>query len=520
MVKGPARPRAALPVGMAPLAAAVLLLVAPPSHADWRVLPSFTLTETWTDNVTLQRDELADSQWITEYLPSIAVVGSGRRFKVAASSQWRHFDYRNARQANTVDSMHEYAFSGQGELAEDLLFIEAAASSSPQAISAFGPQPYNNLYSLGNRTQIKTWRVSPHLEQRLGRAAHLSLRYARDSVDAGERNRFGSSTGDSFSASLNSGPGFRTLDWGLSFMRQNLENELAGPSSTTIIGSNLRYALNPRFALTATAGYDRYDYQSLGGRTAGRNWSTGFDWQPSLRTALKASLGRHYFGNTGALDASHRSRHTVWKITYDDAVTTTRSQFLLPSTIDTTAMLDALFKTLIPDPVLRQQAVAAYIRDTGLPPSLADNVNYLSNRYLRQKRLQASAGFSMARTTAVLTLFRTERIALSSQQSDSGLLGSQLSSLNDNIEQLGTSLSYGYRLNSRSNLSASAMASRNRSLSTGFEDSSRQFRIGLTRQVGKHLRAAVEVRHQRGGVGINAGEFRENAVSASLAAQL
>lgn len=504
---------------LAPLAAAVMLL-APPAHANWRVIPSLSLTGTYTDNVALQRDELAESQFVTEYLPGIALVGSGERYKVAASSQWRHFSYNGARVPGTVDSTHESSFSGQATLVRDLLFVEAEASASPQSISAFGPQLNNNLYALGNRTQIETWRISPHLEHRFGRSADLSLRYTRDSVDAGDLNAYGSSTGDTFSANLASSADYRTLGWGLSFLRQNIENELAGPSSATNILGNLRYALNPRFALTATAGYDRYNYQSLGGRTAGSSWSAGFDWEPSLRTSLKASFGHHYFGKTGALDATHRSRRTVWNINYDDSVTTTRSQFLLPASIDTAAMLDDLFRASIPDPVLRRAAVADYIRTTGLPPSLADNVNYLSNRYLRQKRLQASSALTLSRTTAMLSVYASERTALSSQQSDSALLGSQLASLNDNVRQAGASLTSSYRLSARTLLSASALAVRNRSLSTGYEDSNRQFRVGMTRDFGKHMRAAIEVRHQRGSAGINAGGYQENAVSASLAAQL
>ncbi len=513
-------PVSRMPVFLSPLAAAAMLLAAPAAHADWRVVPSLSLTGTYTDNVALQRDELAESQFVAEALPGISLVGASDRYKVAASSQWRHFSYSGAQRPGTVDSIHEYSFSGQGELARDLLFIEANGASSPQAISAFGPQLSNNLYALGNRTQVKSWRVSPHLEHSFGSSARMSLRYTRDSVDAGKLNSFGSSTGDAFIASLNSGPGFRSASWGLSFQRQNLENELAGPSSNTNIASNLRYLVNPRFALTATAGYDRYDYQSLGGRTAGRNWSGGFDWQPSLRTSLKASLGRHYFGKTGALDAVHRSRRTTWSINYEDAVTTSRSQFLLPAAIDTAAMLDNLFKASIPDPVLRQQAVAAYIQNTGLPPSLADSINYLSNRYMRQKRLQASSAFALARTTAVLSVYRSERIALSSQETDSPLLGNQLSSLNDNVRQVGATLTGGYRFNSRSSLSMSATYARNNSLRTGIEDTQRMFRIGYNQRVSKHMRAAIEVRQQSGGAGIFAGDYSEKAVSASLAMQL
>lgn len=508
-----------LSLHLAPLAAAAMLL-AQPCYADWRVAPSLSVTGTYTDNVTLQPDALAQSQFLTEYLPALAVTGSGERYKVEADTRWRHFSYHGTRRPGTIDSTHEYSFSGQGELARDLLFIEAEGASSLQSISAFGPQSGNNPYVRNNRTEVSTWRVSPHIEHGFGRSARMSLRYTRDSVDAGELNSYGRSLSDTFSAGLSSGAGSPTLGWGLNFLRQDIDSERAGSTSSTNIVSNLSYALNRRFALTATAGYDRYDYQSLGGRTSGRSWSAGFDWQPSLRTSLKASLGRHYFGKTGALNALHRSRRTSWIINYDDAVTTTRAQFTLPSTIDTASMLDSLFRAAIPDPVLRQQAVADYMRESGLPPSLADDINYLSNRYLRQKRLQASGALRLARSTAMLSLFRTERIALSSQQSDSDLLGSQLASLNDNVRQLGANLSAGYSFTPRSFLDASASYTRSLSLRTGIEDTRRLFRIGYKRELGKHMRAALEVRHHTGSVGINAGRYQENAISATLAAQL
>jgi hypothetical protein len=79
---------------------------------------------------------------------------------------------------------------------------------------------------------------------------------------------------------------------------------------------------------------------------------------------------------------------------------------------------------------------------------------------------------------------------------------------------------YTYRFNSRSSATASALFSRSLSLETGFEDNRRQLRLGVSRQLGNKLRAAVELRQQRGSTGINAGRFREYAISAGLSAQL
>lgn len=504
---------------LAPLAAAALLL-AGECRADWRTQPSVTLNETYTDNAGLQSDDLKYSQLISELTPALAFTGAGRRYKVAGSVQWRQFAYSGEQPSNALDHSLEYAVNGQGTLVDDLLFVDASASVTPQSISAFGPRVESTPYIAENRAEIKTWRIGPRLEHRFGNTANLSMRYTRDSVDSGDFDAFGSSVGDTFIASLTSGKASQTWGWGLTALRQELDGDLTGETSTETLEANLRYSLNRRFALTASAGYDSYDYQALGGRTAGRNWSAGFDWTPSARTRLSAELGRHFYGQTGRLDVSHRSRHTVWSINYGDSVTTSRQQFLLPSTIDTAALLDNLFAATISDPVLRQQAVANYIRTAGLPNSLAESINYLTNRYIRQKQLQASVAYTRARSTALLSLFRTESIALSSQQSDSPLLGSQLSNLNDNVLQHGVNTSYTYRITPRSSLVAAASLTRSRSISADFEDERRDLRIGYTRQLGRSLRATLELRHLQGSYGVNAGSYRENAISASLSAQL
>src|SRR5690606_14041701 len=159
--------------------------------------------------------------------------------------------------------------------------------------------------------------------------------------------------GDSISASLASGEAFGQLGWGLMHYRQELDDSYSGESSSEVTTANLRYALTPRMALTGTVGYDSYRFVGPGDNSAGRNWSLGFEWTPSLRTSMSAALGRHFYGQTGNFALLHRSRRTVWNIAYTDGVTTTREQFLLPSTIDTSELLDRLFASAISDPLVR-----------------------------------------------------------------------------------------------------------------------------------------------------------------------
>lgn len=511
---------------LAPLAAAVLLAL--PAHAAWRIVPTLGTTATYTDNIDLQAGERKHSDLVTQVSPGVTVVANSRRLNVSASAQWHQFAFLHGTGRRTNDNQRQYNGALRGELLEDLLFIDASASRGQRSASAFGPQLSNDLYALGNRAEIKTWSISPYLVQRFGNTASMQVRYTRDSVDSSDngafdgiaRSGFYKTDSEGVNLSLASGRNFDALGWGLNYSRQDQESARIGDSSSESVSANLSYRVTPRLSLTANAGYDRYDY-GLGSGDAGRNWSGGFIWKPSTRTSLQASLGRHYYGQTGSLLASHRSRRTVWSVNYSDSVTSSRQQFLLPSTIDTAALLDRLFAASFPDPVERQRMVAAYIQASGLPPSLADNVNFLSNRYMRQKLLQASSAYRSGRSSAVFSLYASERVALSNSQSDSELLGSQLSSLNDNVRQRGLDASYNYRLNSRSSMVASWDMRRSHSITTGLVDHQRTLRLGLTRRYGERVLGALEVRHRSGDLGLGAGAtYQENAVTASLSMQL
>jgi uncharacterized protein (PEP-CTERM system associated) len=513
------RGAAAMPAALklAPLALAAMLLSAE-CRADWQFKPTATLRETYTDNVALQRDELARNEFITEAAPGFSLTSNGPRLNLAANAQWSRFVYSDKDASNIYDSARRYQASARAMVVDDLLYIDGAASGQRQAISAFG-QLGDNQFSRLNNTDISTWRISPYVQHRFGATASANVRFTRDSVEA-SNNAFGNSVASSVAANVASGPAFTNLGWNLSYYHQDLNNRIAGSSASENATLGLRYRLIPHLSVTASGGYDDYEYAALGERTAGRSWNAGFAWTPSTRTSVEASFGHRYFGKTGALNASYRTPHSVWSMVYSDQVTTTRSQFTLPSAIDTASMLDRLFAASFPDPVQRQQVVQAYIASTGLPPSLADSVNYLSNRYIRAKRLQGAAVLRGARSSLTLSVFRDERVALSLQQSDSGLLGSQLASLNDNVRQRGASIDADYRLSPRTSASATFLLTRAQSIGNDIVNNNRQLRLGMTRRFSDKTSGILELRHVRGNPGITSSDvYHENAVVATLSVQ-
>jgi len=505
---------------LAPLAAA--LLVALPAQAAWDVTPSLTLSETYSDNVNLRSDATKRASWVTEVVPGLAVLGKSSRVDFAANARLFYYNYSEDDVPGVRTSQHQYDATGRVKVVDELFYVDASAASSARSISAFGPlaeDANGNRFSAENQTDVTTWRISPYLTHRFGNFATGTVRYTHDVVKSDSRSLFGNSSADGVAVDVAGGPGFRELGWNLHLARQNVDNESFGDTSSQNALLSLSYRLRPTFSLTASGGYDEFDYQALGGRTAGTSWSAGFSWAPSARTSLQLSLGRHYLGNTGMLSALHRSRHSVWKLAYSDAVTTSRSQFTLPAAMDTAAMLDSLFLSTIPDPVQRRQAVEAYILSAGLPPTLASNINYLTNRYMRQKLFQASSAFNWRHSNAVLSAYASDRIALSSAESDSGLLGSQLRNLNNSVRQYGATAAYNYRLSARSSALASLSATHAQSLDTDLESNQKSLRLGLTHRFGRSVRGSMEVRRVVGDSEFR-HDFTENAVSATLTVQL
>ncbi len=502
---------------LAPLAAA--LMVALPAQAQWNVTPSLSLTETFTDNVALQSDANKRSQWVTEATPGIALYGRNSRVQLSARASASFFQYSNSKPSGTRRNNGQYDANGRVKVVDELLYVDATARGNARSISAFGLGE-ENRFSNENSTDVSSWSVSPYLTRRFGNIAVAMLRYTHEETKAAD-SRFGNSSSDGAAFTLGSGRAWRDIGWTLRYTREDLETDRFGSTSSENALLGLSYAVHRTLRLTATGGYDSYDYEAAGGaNTAGPSWSVGYAWRPSARTSVDMSVGRHFLGNTGSLAASHRSRNTVWRLTYSDGVTNTRQQFSGLQGVDTTLLLDSLFAQSIPDPLARRQAIEEYLLATGLPLSTAQEVNYLSNRYFRQKQARASFAFNKRAHGSVVSLFVNEREALSTGEADAGLLGSSLFTLNDNVRQAGASAAHSYRIDARTSATATLTATRNLSLTTNVERDQQSLRLGLSRRFSRKLLGSVELRHRRGDRGLSGAGYTENAVSATLSAQL
>ncbi|WP_342120818.1 TIGR03016 family PEP-CTERM system-associated outer membrane protein [Pseudoduganella sp. OTU4001] len=509
--------------GLALLPLAAGLCAAFPAQAAWDFTPVAGARATWSDNLTLQSDALAESGYVMEVTPGFSLANHSQRFDLRLDYALRLYKTSAARSNGAQNRSQDLGGALKSRLVDELLYFDARADIHQQAVSAFGPLASGTDYLNNNRSEVRSYHLSPYLVHRFGAFANGELRYVRDSVSS-DNPGFRGSDGNILSAQLRSGPTFRRFGWDASLSRMVSDEEVpvAGGrnerQTTSSKGANLglRYVASPQLNLGVYGGYDDYDFSGLGGSQSGAAYGASLEWVPSARTALRASAGHRFYGPSYSMDLTHRSRGTVWKLLYSDAVSSSRSQFSLPQAIDTAAMLDNLFRAQISDPLLRAAAVQAYMQSTGLPSSLAVPVNFLSNRYSLQKQLNATVIWQLARTTTTFSLMRMRREMLSKQQSDSVLLGSSLLALNDNTDQVSAMANVSYRLGPQTVANLMATAFNIESLSTGQRNQRRDLRFNLSRSFGGRLSGTLELRHVKGASGAGGPQFAENAVTVGL----
>lgn len=491
-----------------------LLLLSFSTHAaDWKITPSLDLKETYTDNVKLASSGNEETDFITQINPGIAVSGTGSHLKLNGRYTMQNLFYLNDSRPSTI--RHQLNADGNIELLDDFFFVDAKASISQQNISAFGPQSTDNTNVTGNISNVTTYSISPYIHHHFKNFASAESRLTHDSVSTGTGG-LSDSVSNRITASLTSGSDFGRLGWGLHYTKQKLDYINRPTVDLETYYGDLRYRVTPHLSLVATGGEEKNNYLSVTGNSGGAFWTGGFEWKPTQRTSIAASAGQRFYGSSYSLKADHRSRRTLWSASYSEDITTTRDQFLLPATFDTAEFLvkSHLFDFL-PE-AERLAAAEAFIKANGLPEALADSVNYFTNRFFLQKRLQASVSFSGVRNTLILSIFDTSREAQTSQDADSLLLGSSSLSLNDNTNSTGVNALWNWRLSPNASANLSAGLTRTTSNSTNRQDDLKTLRVSVTKQFQPKLNGMIELRHnERDSNQANSG-YSENAITASV----
>jgi uncharacterized protein (PEP-CTERM system associated) len=317
------------------------------------------------------------------------------------------------------------------------------------------------------------------------------------------------SVGNRINLRLANGTAYKVLTWDIAYSKEDIRyDETQQDTDIEVTSANARRLITDTVALTAQAGYDYYKRGNILPASRGSSWSAGFDWTPSPRTRLAAAGGQRFYGETYLLDFKHRTRLTAWSASYNQSVTTTRSEFFIPATTTTAGYLDTLFSSRFPDPVERQKVVNEFIARTGLPASLDSPVNFFTTQLFLSKRWQASTGYLGVRNVLIANVFGENR---------EGLAGELvLPNAPNATKQTGTSLVWNWRIGPRTTWNLNGSYSRIETPFTGQIDHLTYVGAGLTRQFQPKISGTLGYRRQQNDSNQTESNYTENAGFASI----
>jgi uncharacterized protein (PEP-CTERM system associated) len=440
------------PVALALLATAVHDV----AHAErWTNTVSVGGTETY--NHYTGAGQPSDGA-VTSLTGAVAFDGEGARAKLKGTLSGTAVIYAAQGQADSFAPTANVL--GQIEAIEKFFWIDATVNVSQSYVSPFGPQPANLTTPTSNRYTSETYSVSPYIKSNLGSQVAYSVR--DDSTWTASQD-YGNSVArppntywnsfDALLSSITGGP----AGWSGEYTRQyyNSNAEIGNYTLQTFRGI-VSYRLDPQLEVSARGGYDKDRFptgSTLGNSTQGSFYGGGVHWVPTERTDVNGYWEQHYYGSSYSLTATHRLPNVALNAAFTRGFTSyPQTALLIPAGVPVAQFLDAAFATRIPDPVQRAAAVAQFLAQSGLPPTLLSPLNVYATS-ITLSTIETLGAVWVGKLNSIgVVIFRAHNEAVSGK----GTTLPEAFAIASDYVETGGSVNYSYRLSGLTNFVATA----------------------------------------------------------------
>lgn len=442
------------------------LLGAPASHAQAQesdpesapqtlVVPRVVVTETFTDNIRLDRAALKKAEQITEISSGISVSRPTGPLKGTLDYAVSGITYAQGSHSDEV--RRALTAAGELEVVDRWLVVDANANIAQQAVSAFGTQSSQNTYSPGNRAEVVRYRVSPHMQGRVGELLRYALRYSRSGTESDAVGAADVFTSDA-SLLVEGDHAVGNLGWVVDASHSEMDYSTGRRTESDHLSLGLSYFLTPQLSVVAKVGREGDNYNTIDKQFDDTS-EVGLLWAPSARTQLLASRSTHSYGDSHTLSFSHRSALTELRLSDSRAVT-------------------ALPGTLAPQ---------------GTPTNPVPAVLPVVSDYLT-----AAATLQRRQELALTLLGSRSTVTLAATQSDNRRIDTLSTALDDlagsEVRQTGTSASFSHRLALALVLSVLALQQRTTGRASQSDNWLRELSVSLTSKFGKKGAAGMALR--------------------------
>ncbi|MCF7971382.1 MAG: TIGR03016 family PEP-CTERM system-associated outer membrane protein [Methylococcaceae bacterium] len=321
---------------------------------DFRLTPSLTIQETYSDNIRLAVKGQEKGAFVTEISPGLSIRGiNGGR--LSTNLNYRLQTLFNAGGDGSTQIYNQLQFNTAYQVVRNRLNVAARSSINQQNISNL--RGGDNINNLDARTNVWTAGTSLNWTPHFGQFANANVNIDFDYVGNDNADQLANSMNLNESISLTSGRDFKRITWNTNF--DNTSNFRENEDDVGFQNSNatIRGWVDRRFNFFGTVGYANNSFQGLDTNTNGFFYTVGAQWKPSWYFDMEAGYGNNWHVSSnlnlsqrthfsvgyndrskdlntgGAWNASlhHNTARSAWNFTYLED-TTTVQQILLQNT--------------------------------------------------------------------------------------------------------------------------------------------------------------------------------------------
>jgi uncharacterized protein (PEP-CTERM system associated) len=468
------------------------------------IVPTLSTNATLTNNVNLSATD-KQSDLILAVSPGIQIGGQSGRVRGFLNYALTGSFY--ARDVDSSSFTNYLNASGNAEVVQNWLFIDANASISQQYISPFGTQSPDVGLNNSNRTEVTTVNVAPYVSGQIAGQVNYVGRAFYTFTDSGTSQAADSTVWGAL-LGFDSTTRWSRLSWGLDFTYR--EAKFSGQRSEfdQLNVLSLNYAVTPELRVSLRGNVETSNLTTFDNETTS-GWGGGLRWTPSPRTNFIVEYDQRVFGNSHLYSLDYRTPRTVWAISNRQGLSTGQTNSGRGNPGSPFDLLFAQFAAIEPDPVARAQLVNNFLRANGIDPNSSLQTGYLPNQVVLERRQEGSVSWLGQRDTLIFNVYQTQSESLQPVTFDPN----DPFSAGNALKWRGASVNWVHRLTPRATLSVSGSGQRT---SQDFGDQETTLWLGMvmwTNQIAERASLSLSARYQ---TQTGTATFNEAALLATL----
>ncbi|QSA98014.1 TIGR03016 family PEP-CTERM system-associated outer membrane protein [Methylococcus sp. EFPC2] len=278
----------------------------PVKARDWRITPSFSARQSYSDNIALDASGNRNDAFITQLNPGFRLKREGSRSTFDLNYRLQTIYYEGYDRDPSVNN--QLQMTSKTELVDDSIFVDSTSSIGQTNTSSNGRYNYDNTLASGNTTEFRTFRLSPYWRPHLGRYADGEVRiaYATFSTDQGGDSGISDSNTIQEYANFRNGDATLPFGWRVNFSNQDQYRSQSASSvnansndvSFRNYNGELSYRLTTEYSVFIQAGMYDNNFPGPNSTSRSRNgsyYTAGAGWTPSPKFSLSAGYGKNNY---------------------------------------------------------------------------------------------------------------------------------------------------------------------------------------------------------------------------------